>query len=182
MTSLAFNFGGGDLLVWPDTAIGDDAARVREALKGSDAADPSVAFGSRKRDLDDACAEAAFPNWDGNGAHAIDLKTYELAEQFIAAVPRYFPDPDIAVDADGEVAFRWARAPREVLSVTLRGDGRLSYAALFGDSEGHGTERFFGEQLPEDLAANMARLFASWPSGGQGLRAAPPFHHGEELD
>lgn len=151
------------MLAWPDTAVSDDAARVRHALRDPDPADSSLAFGSRKRDLENACAEAAFPNWDGNGARAVDLDTYSLAEKFIAAVPRHFPSPDIAVDADGEVAFRWARAPKEVLSLTVRGDGRLSFAARFGDRESHGTERFSGEQIPEDIAAYMARLFASWP-------------------
>ena len=112
------------------------------------------------RDLDTACAEAAAPNWDGYGALPVEGNTYELAKSFLRALPRLLPDPDIAVDPDGEVTFRWICAAREVVAASLRGDGRLSVAAILGDKELHVTERFFGQQIPKEFAAQLDRLFA----------------------
>ncbi len=163
MTSLILSIGSSGLVEWPDAAVGEPARRVRVRLENAVENGRSVAFGSRKWELDAACAEAAVPNWDGYGAEPVTAETYLMAERFLRAIPNSYPDPDIAVDADGELSLRWFRVQREVLAVSIRGDGRISFAAILGPNEFHGSEQFRDNQIPATIAAEMARFFATWP-------------------
>jgi hypothetical protein len=82
------------------------------------------------------------------------------ARQFLSVIPEAWPSPEIAADPDGEVSFEWARSPNWVFTVSVAGDGRLSYAGMFGPNRVHGVETFAGT-LPEAIVAGLARLFGS---------------------
>lgn len=143
---------------WPDRTIGEAARLVRNRLKGAIDPDRSVAFGAKRWELEEACSEASVANWDGYGARAVDGTTYERARAFLEALPINLQAPEIAIDPDGEVSFRWQRAIGEVLSVSVSGESRLSYAALFGEEDTYGTTYFHGE-IPPTVSAALARLF-----------------------
>jgi len=141
-----------------DRTVRADAETLRDLFLATLDSAVSVAFGERYWDLDRACWEASTPNWDGYGANAVDPHAYRRAKAFLDALPMIIHSPEISVDPDGEVSFTWQRGPRRVFSVSLGGDGRLSWAALLGAASEYGTE-FFVDELPTAIETNLARLF-----------------------
>ncbi len=119
------------------------------------------------RILHNAIEECSFDDWDGYGAKAIDELAWEKALWFSQLLPTNIPVPDIYVDSDGEATFEWYISPRQVFSVTVRGNGQLVYAGLFGANKAHGTEHL-DDELPEVILENIYRVLA----GGAYLAAA----------
>ena len=143
-----------------DSAIGEDAKSLRALFEGVQRPSASVVLGRTLWDLDLVWWESTRPNWDGDGARAVDRATYLMAKQFLHALPMSsFPTlpPDISADPDGELSFTWRKAPKQVFSVSVGGNGRLSYAGIFGAVNTHGTEYFIG-QIPQTILAGMFRL------------------------
>lgn len=66
-----------------------------------------------------------------------------LAQRFLFALPSNVPSPELAIDNDGDVSFDW-RGPRgKMLTVALREDGRLAYAArISAFDKDHGVKQF----------------------------------------
>jgi hypothetical protein len=160
VTTISFNSAG----TWehiPDRTIGKESQIVRNRLRGAIDTERSIAFGGSYWDLRSACLEAVNPNWDGYGATPVTPATYTRATSFLAALPLTIPSPEIAIDPDGEVSFRWQTTPEDVLSVSVSDNGRVSYAALFGNEDAHGTT-FFHDEIPAMVSANLARLFRPW--------------------
>ena len=108
--------------------------------------------------IEEACEQAAADNWDGYGAKAVNGRTYLVAIRFLMLLPPESPVPEISIDTDGEVSFDWYRGPRQVFSVTIRGNGELAYAGLFGASKTHGTE-YLNDELPDAILDNMYRVY-----------------------
>jgi len=107
--------------------------------------------------FDKAIKESSIDNWDGCGAKALDTLAWSKAFRFAALLPTNVPVPDIYVDPDGEATFEWYVAPRQVFSVTVRGNGELVYAGIFGASTTDGTE-YLDSELPEVILDNIYRV------------------------
>jgi hypothetical protein len=70
-------------------------------------------------------------------------QVFLLAQRFLLALPAYLPAPELALDSDGEISFDWMGSGGRLLTVTLREDGRLIYAArISAFDKDHGTKRF----------------------------------------
>lgn len=106
-----------------------------------------------------AMEECSSDDWDGYGARAIDVRSWEKALWFSQLLPSNVPVPDIYVDSDGEATFEWYIAPRQVFSVTVRENGELVYAGIFGANKTHGTEHL-SDELPEVILENIYRVLA----------------------
>lgn len=96
-------------------------------------------------DLFQTYKECLMPNWDGYGALPLSETTYQLAQQFIDALPLGTPPPSFGAEPDGHITFEWHHSVRRTLSVSVSPDGELHYAALLGASKAYGTEVFYGE-------------------------------------
>lgn len=76
-------------------------------------------------------------------------QVFLLAKRFLLALPAYIPAPELALDSDGEVSFDWQGLGGRLLTVTLREDGRLSYAARISHyDKDHGTKQFI-DAIPQ---------------------------------
>lgn len=89
--------------------------------------------------------ECQRPGWDGYGALPITETTYELAQQFIDALPLSTPLPAFGAEPDGHLTMEWHRSSRRTLSVSISPEGELHYAALLGMSKAFGSEIFYGD-------------------------------------
>ena len=67
--------------------------------------------------------ECREPNWDGYGAQAVREETYDLAHQFLAALPLSTPVPSIGAEPDGQITVEWYRSPQWTMSVSISPDG-----------------------------------------------------------
>lgn len=115
-------------------------------------------------DLEQACREAAVENWDGYGAVPFNRESCEYVKQVLSALTSgaLRDKPEIRVDPDGEISLNWQRGPRLVFSISVAGDGSLSYAGLFGPNEIYGVEQFSGT-VPKAIAANLERFLSTLP-------------------
>jgi len=139
-----------------DSAISEEARRVRTLTASPMTETPD---GRRRRwALQEVWSASSVPDWDGYGAAPVTPKTRAAAEDFLRALPTTWPPPEMAADPEGEISFEWARDPHWVFTVSVSGEGRLSYAGLFGVNRVHGTESF-GGQLPQAIVNNLVRFF-----------------------
>jgi len=111
-----------------------------------------------ERALEAACEEASEDNWDGDGAKAVTMTTRDRAEAFLDALPAGFPEPLIAAEPDGEIAFEWYAGPRRVFSVSVGEGYSIAFAGIFGGLKVHGSE-YFLDELPESVIMNVRRLY-----------------------
>lgn len=150
-------------LVLPSNfGVSDDAAAVeREYQEILDALFQSQTIAKIHKQtirvFDVASEESSFDNWDGYGAKAFDVLAWRKALWFSQLLPTDVPVPDIRVDSDGEATFEWYIDTRQVFSVTVRGNGELVYAGIFGASTTHGTE-YLDDELPEVILDNIYRV------------------------
>lgn len=97
-------------------------------------------------------------DWDGYGASPVEPQAYELAQRVAALLPNNVVVPEVATDPDGEVSFEWYRGPRQVLTISVGANRRISYAGLFGANKVHGVE-YLQDELPEPVLTSLRRLF-----------------------
>ena len=88
-----------------------------------------------RAELERVVRDASVPNWDGYGGLPVNAQTHKQARRFLARIPNTFPRPSIGVDPDGEVAFDWYTF-FDTFSVSVRGDGRLSWASTWTGMHG----------------------------------------------
>ena len=128
-------------VVTQETSIGDQPDLYDLWIRFR-ASDTSVLRGKQSRDLMEriavASALACRENWDGEGARPVGASTVWWAELFAASIPMTLPRPEVSADADGDMGFEWYFAPDRVVTVSVRQDGAISYAALVGTSRANG--------------------------------------------
>lgn len=91
----------------------------------------------------------------------LDKMTFLAAQRFLFAFPKTLPLPEIALDSDGEISFDWEGKNRRMFSVSLRADGRLSYACKLGiNRSAYGVEEF-DENVPETIVENVKKIFSN---------------------
>jgi len=141
-----------------DTAESELGRALRRALRPTSGTSRSAVPFRRRLDLGQAIEDASAPNWDGYGASPVDEGALFAARAFLEALPSSWPDPDISVDPDGEIAFEWSRGPLRVFAVSVGTAGIASYAGLFGDSRTHGRETR-PERILSVVASSLARIY-----------------------
>jgi hypothetical protein len=101
--------------------------------------------------------ECREPNWDVYGAQPVSAETYDLAYEFLAALPPGTPAPSLGAEPDGHITAEWHRSPQRTMSVSISPDGELHYAALLGAERICGTETFRAK-MPRVLSDLIARI------------------------
>jgi hypothetical protein len=122
----------------------------------------SIVLGEKKIAINQALMnileECAYTNWDGYGAMPIDKESYYESRRFVKYLPSFLPNPEVTIEPDGEIAFEWFNDKRRIFSVSIGGNGELTYAGLFGYNKAHGTE-FLGDELPKIILENIQRVY-----------------------
>jgi hypothetical protein len=121
----------------------------KEAQRGRRLLQESRVLGFRGKgafdELNQVYAECLEPNWDGYGAMPVSNTTYQLAYEFLDALPLGTPLPSFGAEPDGHLTLEWHHSPSWTLSVSVSPEGELHYAALLGTRRAYGTEPFFGD-------------------------------------
>lgn len=108
-------------------------------------------------ELDQVYTECKESNWDGYGALPVSEATYQLAYQFLEALPLGTPPPSFGAEPDGHLTLEWHRSPQWTLSISVSPEGELHYAALLGIRKAYGTEPFFGD-VPKTIRDLIHRI------------------------
>jgi hypothetical protein len=134
--------------VW--AGLARDVFRVSPSIAGTQVADLFQL-------IDKAAADASRPNWDGEGAWPVEGTTRTFARMFATALPADTLRPEVSVDRDGDISFEWYQSPQSVFSVSIRRDGILHYAGLFGPNKSHGSE-VLDRGIPDPIAHGIRRV------------------------
>lgn len=105
-------------------------------------------------DLHDLLSEARAGEHDSD----LDDSTFLTAKRFLLAFPKTLPAPKLSLDNDGEISFDWLGKNRQVLSVSLRSDGRLSIAGRFGVKRSFNETDQFNEEVPERIVDSVKKI------------------------
>jgi hypothetical protein len=86
-----------------------------------------------------------------NAARDRNDLAFVMAERFLLALPAEVEQPSLDLDSDGEIVFDWQGAFGRILTVSVRHDGRISYAARVSSTRRkHGTDQF-ADSIPSDV-------------------------------
>ena len=107
-------------------------------------------------ELDEILADCSGRGWDGYDSEPVDPLSVNEASRFLLALPANTPAPQVSVDPDGEVSMDWEGTPDTLFSVSIRGDGRLSYAGRFGIRRARGTE-YLTDEIPRQVIDYVRR-------------------------
>ena len=87
------------------------------------------------QELHEVFNECSIENWDGYGALPIQEKAVLEAERFIAVMPAFMPDPEIAPEPSGDIGLQCSFGENRILTVSFEGRDIITYAAILGSSE-----------------------------------------------
>lgn len=121
----------------------------------------TVSLGEREREIISLMNSAArmYSNkdWDGYGALAVSLTTFIKTLEFLASLSVHVKLPDISAEPDGSMVLEWYRSPEWIFSVSINSDGKIDYAAIFGDAKHHGSMYFSGD-VDRDILNMIGRV------------------------
>ena len=86
-----------------------------------------------------------------NGVSFRAATVFRVAQRFLLALPTHIPVPELSLDEDGEIALDWAGTRGRMFPLTMRKDGRITYALrLSSISRKRGTE-YFENEVPKEI-------------------------------
>ena len=86
--------------------------------------------------------------------HDIDANSdgvFLMANKFLLAFPGHLPAPEVGLDHDGDILFDWAGPNKGMLTVALRKDGRLTYAARMATLDKESGTKVFIDAIPKQV-------------------------------
>lgn len=149
----------------PETGVSLEALAWRQMWRQQLASDTSITRGAPFVDIlervESTAAKAACSNWDGEGAVAVAASTREFARVFAVSLPAPLQGrANVVAEKDGDISFDWGTGLRQVFSVSVRQDGSLSYAGLFGPKRIYGAD-ILAAGLTSDLVQYISRAAGS---------------------
>lgn len=133
----------------------DEALRVaREALEQIS----KVGYGLDSSDDDAAQADY----WAGKAIHQRELARSAL-RTIALAVEAPSDGVEVDRDSDGELLIDWSPSPGRMLTMSLRHDGRLSYAFRWDGEQAHGTAQMPSAVQSVALGEPKAHEFCRFP-------------------
>ncbi len=104
-----------------------------------------------------ACAEHGAARTQESTLRAIHPYAVQLAIYFISALPSGLKDPECGVDRDGDINLEWFGARGHMLSMSINGVGRITYAYLHGNEHERGALAM-QERIPSRLLDLIQRF------------------------
>jgi hypothetical protein len=138
---------------------GQEGDLASGATRPSGKTESSGGLNEALQELTGAFEEGRAPNWDGQGAKAVEPQTLAVAQDLVRLLPADTPLPSVGMEPDGHLTLEWYRKPRWTLFLSVSPESDLFYAGLFDQSDVRGHEVFTGE-VPAIILAVIRRVFA----------------------
>jgi hypothetical protein len=122
------------------------------------ALDSTVTFRPRHWQAGDALLdlvnETREVGWDGGDAAPVREETIAQVWALLSALPSQVPMPEVSAEPDGDVALDWIKDRERQVSISVRHNGELNFAGMFGGGRKvHGSDVFSGKMPPMVLSA-----------------------------
>lgn len=109
----------------------------------------------------DECVETG---WDGDEGEPISGIAAKVAADFIRALPKHVPLPEVAPDPDGSISLDWIQARSRLFSLSVCSGNTLAYAWLDGHDRGHAVARFDGQTVPARILDGIRQIMNGNPA------------------
>ena len=111
--------------------------------------------------IDEVAEESSRPNWDGEGATALDAETVRVSKDFVSKFPVLEKLPDVSATPLGEIYLEWVFARDRMLTILVgKYEGKrfeIAFAALIGDESVNGQQPWSG-QIPTTLKCLFSNI------------------------
>jgi hypothetical protein len=94
-------------------------------------------------DLDSLAQEYESPT-QGN-------EVFNMAKRLLLVLPNDIAPPELDLDNDGDILFDWTGSRGRMMTVALRSDGRISYAARLSSTKTRNGNDFLTDGLPSEI-------------------------------
>jgi hypothetical protein len=78
-------------------------------------------------------------------------RIFKLGQRFLLVLPTDLPSPDLDVDNDGDIRFEWYGSGSRIISIALRENGKLSYAARLSTTKTRNGNDYFVGSIPQEI-------------------------------
>jgi hypothetical protein len=112
-----------------------------------------------REELEEISQECSQEGWDNYGASPINQPAIEEAWKVLEYMPLTIGIPEIVPEPHGGIGLEWRKGPNRVLVLSVVGQHKISFAAIFEGGDTHGTE-YFEESLPLPIFIQFRRFAA----------------------
>ena len=117
-----------------------------------------IDFALARPDFEDRGAEIYRRVDAALGVAAASPEALSRTLDLLNLLPPSVPLPDVVVESDSEIGLDWDEGVRRVVSLTVRNNQMVGYAALFGAEPMYGRTPFAGA-IPQTIGFLLARLY-----------------------
>lgn len=86
-----------------------------------------------------------------NGTTVQQRAAFTLAQRLLLILPSDIPSPDLDIDNEGDVVFDWYGTGSRMMTIALRADGRVSYAARLSSTKNRNGNDLFIDVVPPEI-------------------------------
>jgi len=111
-------------------------------------------------DIEEVAEECSVEGWDGYSGTPINEGSILMTRDFVEHLPvtSSIPMPEIVPEPNGDLSLEWHVDQRHVFTASIKENGQIIYAGLFGENKVHGTE-YFAASIPSTIIENLKRLY-----------------------
>lgn len=85
------------------------------------------------------------------GTTVEESAVFTIAQKMLLILPGDIPSPDLDIDSEGDIVFDWGGAGSRMLTLALRDDGRISYAARLSPTKSRNGNDLFLDSVPQEI-------------------------------
>jgi len=146
-----------------------EIAREIDLLAGLSTTCPTLKTPSSAKSDAISRLEALADEFTKEGTITVHPSVVLRAERFLRALPDDVLLPEFALDPDGSISLDLIESRNRLFSLSVGQNDRFAYAWLDGTNQGHGVEKFDGQQIPRRI---MDGITAIINNGSASFRAA----------
>lgn len=76
---------------------------------------------------------------------------FSIAKRLLLVLPVGIPSPDLDIDSEGDILFDWYGPNSSMLTLALRKDGRISFAARLSPMKSRNGNDIFIDSVPQEI-------------------------------
>jgi len=78
-------------------------------------------------------------------------EVFNMAKKLLLVLPNDIIPPELDLDNDGDILFDWSGSRGRMMTIALRNDGRISYAARLSSTKTRNGNDFLIDGLPSEI-------------------------------
>lgn len=93
-----------------------------------------------------------------HGVAVQESDVFTFAQRFLLVLPGDLPAAELDVDNDGDVVFDWSGPGGRMMTLALRYDGRISFAARLSSTKSRNGNDLFLDSIPQEIISLLREV------------------------